>query len=377
MNQSKTKLIPLLLCLFLHSIQGQSIFDSLYDVRSMDLYFASGKADLSPQSQRTLDTVLIHFQGLNGEKTVRITAHTDAEGSLEFNEKLSLERAEVVAKWLTMKGLPEKSIISVQALGERKPIANNQTEKGRALNRRATVEIARRVPMSILEGQVTDKSTGQGVETTVIFTSKTRADSAKTDSVGRYRVSLPKDSVVKLEVIERNYFFESVTMKIFGSPELYQKYKLSPNISLPPAKPGETVTLRNFYFVGNQDVLLKASEPELPKILKFMQLNPDLIIEIGGHVNVPYPEKHNFKLEPGQTPAAYAMSKTEPWRQELSDKRAALVLRYLLKNGIEPARMTAKGYKNAKMLFPHAVNAQQQEMNRRVEITVTGRIERK
>jgi hypothetical protein len=106
-----------------------------------------------------------------------------------------------------------------------------------------------------------------------------------------------------------------------------------------------------------------------------MQLNPELVIEIGGHVNVPipFPEDQKFKLLPGQTAAEYMMSRQDPWKQMLSEKRAETILQYLIKNGIEASRMTAKGYKNGQMLFPYAREESQQQMNRRVEITVTGR----
>ena len=48
---------------------------------------------------------------------------------------------------------------------------------------------------------------------------------------------------------------------------------------------GASIDLKNFYFVGNQDTLLKSSEPELPKLLKSMKLNPLVTIEIGGHIH--------------------------------------------------------------------------------------------
>jgi outer membrane protein OmpA-like peptidoglycan-associated protein len=368
-------LFPALLCVAFNSLQAQSLFDSLYDVRTLEIHFASGKSELSASSMLALDSLLGGFKGGSIEKTVRITAHTDSDGNTTFNEKLSVQRAESVSKWLLSNGLPEKSIISVSALGERDPVQSNKTEAGRQRNRRATVEVARRVPMALLEGQVTDKSTGQGIETIVSFRSKTRQDSARTDSMGRYSVRLPKDSVVKIEVVKKDYFFESFTMKIMGSPELYKKYKISPDIALPPAKPGEKAVLRDLFFVGDQAILLKASEPQLPVILKFMQLNPDLVIEIGGHVNVPipYPEDQKFKLLPGQTAAEYMMAQQEPWKQTLSEKRAETILQYLIKNGIDASRMTAKGYKNGQMLYPFAREESKQQMNRRVEITITGR----
>ncbi|HLP95873.1 MAG TPA: OmpA family protein [Saprospiraceae bacterium] len=367
---SKTLVLAFLLTLYQIGY-AQSVFDSLYDVKQLEIHFASGKAELDRMALKALDSILTTIPG---DKTFRVTAHTDAVGSEAFNKQLSQQRAEAVTRWLNGKGVPEASIIAVYALGEKAPKTSNQTETGRALNRRAIVEIARKVPMALLEGQVTDKRNGQGIQTTVTFQSKIRKDSVRTDSLGWYRVNLPKDSIVKIEVVEKNYFFESVTLKVMGSPELYKKYKISPNIVLPPAEPGETVILRNLYFVGNQAKLLPVSEPELPKILRFMQLNPDLVIEIGGHVNRPYDKNHKYPLKPGQTPAQYMMTKEDPALRTLSTDRANTVRDYLLKNGIEAGRISAKGYENSKMLHPYTGSTEeQQQMNRRVEITVTGR----
>ncbi len=356
------------------SLSAQSVFDSLYSTQSMELYFATGKADLDIESQRVLDSVVTIFNRLQVGKMVRITAHTDSVGGSESNESLSKHRAAAVSGWLEKHGVPSAAIVSVKTYGERSPAAPNATETGRRRNRRATIEVAQVVPMATFAGRVTDKTTGQGVVASITFRTKTRMDSTQTDTSGRYSVRLPKDSVVKVETQAKDYFFESVAMKVMGSPELYKKYKVSPDIQLPPAKPGEKVILRNLFFIGDAAMLLKVSEPELPKILKFMQLNPDLMIEIGGHVNVPYPQEHNFKLASWQTPADYAMSKEKPWKYKLSQDRAEMVYGYLVRNGIAKSRMTFKGYLNSQMLFPHATSTQEYEQNRRVEIKVTGKL---
>jgi outer membrane protein OmpA-like peptidoglycan-associated protein len=212
------------------------------------------------------------------------------------------------------------------------------------------------VPMATFAGQVKDRDTGKGVPSTITFRSKTREDSTRTDSAGYYNVRLPKDSMLKIETVAPGYFFQSTAMRIYGSPELYKKYNLSPDIVLPPAKVGETAVLRDLFFVGDQAVLLKVSEPELPKILKFMQINPDLRVEIAGHINGP----------------GLVMSQEPEWRRTLSERRARLVYEYLLKNGIPASRMKYKGYENTQMLFPRPQNERESEQNRRVEIRVVG-----
>jgi len=344
-----------LLFLCAQGLFSQSVFDSLYAARSAEVYFAFGKAELTPEAGAVLDSAVADLRADPRYLRIRITAHTDSIGSPEANVALSQRRAESVRQKLLQRGLGEAQI-EISAFGERRPAATNATEKGRQANRRATLEIIVAVPMTTLAGQIKDRDTGKGIRAMLTFRSKTRQDSVLTDSTGRYSVRLPKDSVVKIDAVAPDHFFQTVSMKLFGSPELYKKYKISPDIVLPPAKAGETAVLRDLFFVGDQAVLLKASEPELPKILKFMQINPNLKIEIGGHINGP----------------GLVMENEPEWRQTLSARRAQYVYAYLLKNGIPAERMMYKGYDNTRMLFPHPVSERESEQNRRVEIRVIG-----
>lgn len=345
----------LLLFAFAQGLSSQSVFDSLYAARSAEVYFAFSKADLTPEAGSVLDSIVASLHADPHNLRIRITAHTDSIGSPEANTALSKRRAESVRQKLLQRGLGEAQI-EISAFGERRPAATNATEEGRQRNRRATLEIIVAVPMTTLSGQITDRDSGKGIPATITIRTKTRQDSTRTDSIGRYSVRLPKDSIVKIDAVAPDHFFQTISMKLFGSPELYKKYKISPDIVLPPAKAGETAVLRDLFFVGDQAVLLKASEPELPKILKFMQVNPNLKIEIAGHINGP----------------GMIMSEEPEWRQTLSARRAQYVYAYLLKNGIPAERMMYKGYDNTKMLFPHPANERESEQNRRVEIRVTG-----
>lgn len=348
--------IPCLLYLLLPiSATTQSVFDSLRVAHTAELFFAFGKHDLSAEAERTLDSVADYWNNRNPVVKLRITAHTDSVGSLENNLALSQRRAEAAKSGLSKRGVPAEKI-ELAYFGERKPVAVNATEEGRQRNRRATIEIFTSIPMMPYSGQVKDQQTGAGIPATVHFSTRSRRDSVHTDSIGFYRVRLPKDSVVKIEAFAEGYFFKSVMQRLYGSPEMVQRMLDQPaELTLAPAKVGEKAAINNLFFVGNQAVLLKSSEPELPKVLKFMQINPGLEVEIAGHIN-----------HPGTAPEAL-----EAWEWELSVNRAKLVYEYLLKNGIAAARMSYKGYGNTEMLFPNrGASEEQQEQNRRVEIRV-------
>ncbi len=68
-----------------------------------------------------------------------IEGHTDSIGSEEYNMGLSKRRAESVASYLASQGVNLGSRFATEAFGEAKPIASNDTEAGRAENRRVVI----------------------------------------------------------------------------------------------------------------------------------------------------------------------------------------------------------------------------------------------
>ena len=108
-----------------------------YDVHG--LHFDAGKAILQPGAEPLLDdmaTTLKNFPDWG----LRIVGHTDASGSAEANERLSLERAETIKEALVERGIEPDKLMAAGA-GQNRPIASNETEEGKALNRR--VELVR------------------------------------------------------------------------------------------------------------------------------------------------------------------------------------------------------------------------------------------
>lgn len=69
---------------------------------------------------------------------VEVAGHTDASGSASFNEKLSQQRAEAVAKVLVESGVPAE-LVTAKGYGQSKPVADNATDQGRAANRRVEI----------------------------------------------------------------------------------------------------------------------------------------------------------------------------------------------------------------------------------------------
>jgi OOP family OmpA-OmpF porin len=74
---------------------------------------------------------------------VAIEGHTDSIGTVEYNQRLSEDRAHSVAAQLVREGI-SRGRMSTRGFGEAKPIASNKTEAGRTRNRRVEVIIENR-----------------------------------------------------------------------------------------------------------------------------------------------------------------------------------------------------------------------------------------
>ena len=98
------------------------------------IYFDSDKAVLKPESEKTLQEVLALIKR-NPELSLEIGGHTDSQGEEGYNLKLSKERAQAVLDWLKANGA-NTNRLSSKGYGESVPVATNNTENGRALNRR-------------------------------------------------------------------------------------------------------------------------------------------------------------------------------------------------------------------------------------------------
>jgi outer membrane protein OmpA-like peptidoglycan-associated protein len=96
--------------------------------------FEFNKATLTKESERILWRA--HRAMIaNPDVQVVITGHTDNIGGQQFNQKLSLERAQTVRNWLYEKGIKSDRMRTV-GKGLNEPVATNDTEEGRAENRR-------------------------------------------------------------------------------------------------------------------------------------------------------------------------------------------------------------------------------------------------
>ncbi len=118
-------------------------------------------------------------------------------------------------------------------------------------------------------------------------------------------------------------------------------------------KKGDKLVLNNILFQANSTQMIPRSRSELTSLVYLMKNNPNLKIEIHGHVNAPKEKNSDYNLQ-------------------LSEGRAKAIYDYLVKNRIDASRIGFKGFGNTQMLFPNAKSELEMKFNRRVEILVTG-----
>ena len=107
-----------------------------------DISFAVGRSDIQSNFAPVLDRFA---DGLRNHPNtdVRIVGHTDNTGSDAVNNPLSLDRAASTRNYLTGRGIDGRRI-SIEGMGERQPIATNDTAQGRSRNRRVEIFVGER-----------------------------------------------------------------------------------------------------------------------------------------------------------------------------------------------------------------------------------------
>lgn len=120
-------------------------------------------------------------------------------------------------------------------------------------------------------------------------------------------------------------------------------------VSLTPIKKDMVVQLHNINFENNSYVLSTSSYVELEKVIKLMEANPELHIELSAHTDDTGSDAYN---------------------DQLSAKRGEATVAYLVKKGIARERLTSIGYGKRRPLVPND-SEENRAINRRVEFKVT------
>lgn len=117
---------------------GVSVYGKTICAIDDAINFEFGKSEILPESYEYLDMLARTLVRTNAR--IMVKGHTDNISSDEFNMKLSRERAISVVNYLKSRGVPESKLL-YSYYGKTMPIATNETEEGRRINRRVEFEI--------------------------------------------------------------------------------------------------------------------------------------------------------------------------------------------------------------------------------------------
>ncbi len=239
----------------------------------------------------------------------------------------------------------------VNARGDRAFFSSDRlSEKGRDIFEFELYKEARPNPVSYIKGKVFDSENRKRLKAhfeLISLESNEIIMQAESDpNTGEFLVCIPTDNDYALNVSKEGYLFYSDNFELKGEYEILDPYLK--DVALNPIKPGEKIILKNIFYTTDSYELIDKSIAELTKLLEFMNNNPGLKIEISGHTD--------------------NVGTTE-YNKELSNNRAKSVYNYLIENGINPEKLTYKGYGESEPVSTNETELEKAK-NRRTEIKI-------
>lgn len=101
------------------------------------LYFLEGKDALTSDSEREVERIIAEIAA-RPDPEISVIGHTDAVGTMQYNDQLSLQRAQRVREELTHRGIPGK-YIEVAGRGKREPVVHTAADAAEPMNRRVEI----------------------------------------------------------------------------------------------------------------------------------------------------------------------------------------------------------------------------------------------
>ena len=228
--------------------------------------------------------------------------------------------------------------------------SDRNTKKGKDIFTFALDKRFRPVVVNYVNGVIVDSDTKEDIKADFVLSDLETAEIiAKTSSIkgtGEYLLCLPVNRDYGLSVSKKGYLMHSENFSLPIQGDSIKPYNI--NIALQTIKIGRKEILRNVFFDVDKYNLTKQSRSELNNLVKFMNQNPETIVEIGGHTDISGSESHN---------------------DSLSENRARVVYSYLIEKGVVNERLTFKGYSSS---VPASTNesSRGRSLNRRTEFKI-------
>ncbi len=199
-----------------------------------------------------------------------------------------------------------------------------------------------------VKGKVFDKKTTRGLPSAVELTDLTTKEilsKVQTDETGNYLITLPVGRDYAFNVNRRGYLFYSENFPL-SQKDPDSTYHI--DIPLQPLEVNAMIVLKNIFFDTKMYEIKPESTPELDNLVQLLKENPSLKIQISGHTDNVGKTEDNLKL---------------------SDNRAQAVVKYLTSKGINPNRLSYKGYGASQPIAPNTTE-EGRSQNRRTEVKV-------
>lgn len=215
----------------------------------------------------------------------------------------------------------------------------------------------------IVQGTITDKSTGVKLDSALVIITNTMNNlevyRTFTDATGFYKFNgLLGSTTYKIEVTRKGYFSKEQGLSTLGNTCITTKdreFDYVKDFALEPIIIGKAIKIENIYFDLNKYNIRADAAIELNKIVKLLNDNPDIIIELSSHTDARGSDASNMTL---------------------SDNRAKSSAAYIVANGIDQKRITGKGYGESKLVNRCGNNVKcsekEHQQNRRTEFQVIG-----
>lgn len=210
-------------------------------------------------------------------------------------------------------------------------------------------QAARPKPVILVSGKVLNAKTKQPIEAEVLYEylpSGMEAGLARSSPTnGSYKISLPVGSDFGFRAEAKGFYAVSEQL---STKELKEYAEITKDLLLAPIEAGEAIRLNNIFFDFGVAELRPESYPELLRLVHFLQENPSVAIELGGHTDTVGNDEAN---------------------QVLSEHRVEAVKHFLVEKGIGAQRLKAVGYGKKHPVASNDTEEGRQE-NRRVEFTI-------
>ncbi len=203
--------------------------------------------------------------------------------------------------------------------------------------------------MTVLKGVIRDDKTKQPLEAQIELVDNTANELIATfksnSTTGKYLVSLPFGKNYGIAVKKDGYLFHSENFDIPASADYQEVEK---NVDLKKVEVGQSIVLRNIFFDFDKATIRPESANELERLIKLLNENPTLKIELGSHTDSKGSDDYN---------------------QKLSQSRSQSVVSYLITKGIATDRLVAKGYGETVAVATNDTDDGRQQ-NRRTEFKI-------